>query len=260
MPIGQARWAVMLDADRLLLPVADDMKPGAVPADVSQLLGGLHRVLNGALALISGRELDDIDNLFGRMPWAVAASQGLELRHADGSFRRRDVASDSQARMREIVTELASRLEGVRLEETKRTATLHCDKDVRCLLALRNASKALPAQLPDYELRVGRDSVQFRPHGMDRGLAVRELLRHPAFAGCMPVYLGAELADEHAFKRVNRAHGNSIRVGNREPTLANYSLPDPAAARIWLGEVLEALSDINPRQARPLVRTSGVAR
>ena len=256
----QARWAVLLDVDGILLDFPDATKSGVVSPDVFRLLGGLHRALDGALALISSREMDDIDELFARAPWAVAASCGLELRHADGSFRRRNVASDSLARMHETVTDLASRLEGVLLKQTPRTATLHCDHEAGCLIALRTASKDLLTQLPGYELQADRHSVQFRPRGMNKGLAVREFLRHPAFSGRMPVYLGADLSDESAFKRVNRAHGCSVRVGNHEPMLARFSLPDSAAARVWLSDVVEALSVADPQPARPLLRRPELAR
>lgn len=253
MPIEQARWAILLDVDGILLDFPDATKPRVLSPQTSRLLGKLHQAVEGALALISTRALNDIDDLFGRAPWAVAASCGLELRHVDGGFRRCNVAPDSFARMHEIVTELASRLEGVHLKETPRTATLQCDHEAGCMIALRAASKALLPQLPGYELQAGRHSVEFRPSGMNKGLAVREFLRHRAFSGRMPVYLGCDLSDESAFGRVNRAHGSSVLVGIHEPTQARFSLPDSAAAQVWLSNVVQAFSVSDPQPTRPLL-------
>ena len=242
MPMKHDHCALMLDVDQIFLDTADATQADGVSAEVSQLLGGLIQATDGALALISGRQLGDVDQRFGRISAAVAASDGLDLRHADGSFRRRKVATESHHRMHEIVVDLAARLDGVHLEESQQTATLHCDQDATQLSALRIAAKMSVAQLPGYELQPGRDSVEFRPVAMNKGLAVREFLRHRVFAGRTLIYLGGDLSDEQAFKRVNRVHGHSVRIGNREPTLAHYSLPDAAAARMWLGELRNTLA------------------
>lgn len=258
MPTAKARWAVMLDLDAVLLEGAAGTTSRALLTDVIPLLSRLHRVLDGALALISDRELCAVDKLFGPSPWAVAALCGLELRHADGSFRRRNIDWESQTRMHDIVAELASRLPGVELEQTLRTATLHCAHEAECLMALRAASKILVTQLPGYELQADRYAVAVRPRGMNNGMAVREFLRHPVFSGRMPVYLGRDLNDENAFKRVNRVHGSSVRVGSHEPTQARFSLPDSAASRVWLGDVAQAFSLANPQPERPVPGTSGL--
>lgn len=241
LPSAPGRYAVMLDADRILPGVSDAENAGGVSPALSQLLADLHQLTEGALALLSARELDDIGQLFGRWPGAVAALHGLELRHADGSFRRRQVASESQQRMHDIVSEITAQFMGVQVSETQLTATLHHDPASTRMSALRLACKASLPQLPGYEVQTGRDSVEFRPIGMNRGLVVREFLRHPVFAGRALIYLGGDLSDEQAFKRVNRAHGCSVRIGHREPTQARYSLPDAPATQVWLGQMVTTL-------------------
>lgn len=231
----------MLDVDGTLLDVADDPRSAVVEPELLELLRELHKALDGALALVSGRQLDDVDHLFQSPPWAVVGLHGLELRHADGSFRRRVPGLADQTQMRKKVTGLAARFGGLQLEDKQRTIALRCRSDPSRLAALRIEANALLPELPGYELQPGRQSVEFKPCGMNKGQAVRELVRHPTFAGRTPVYVGDGLADEHAFRSVNRVHGNSVRVGNREPTLARYTLADPAAARAWLREVLAAL-------------------
>lgn len=242
MPMEHDRCALMLDVDQVFLKTAGAWEADQVSVETSRLLDGLLRVTDGAVALISSRELGDIDQLFGRIPTAVAASDGLELRHADGSFRRRDVDSESHDRMHEIVADLVAQFDGVRLEETQRTATLHCDQQAIQMSTLRIAAKMSVAQLPGYELQLGQNSVEFRPMGMNKGLAVREFVRHRVFAGRTVIYLGGDASDEQAFKRVNRIHGSSVRIGNSQPTLAHYALPDAAAARAWLGDMRDALA------------------
>jgi trehalose 6-phosphate phosphatase len=240
LPGAGARWALLLDIDGTLLDFSDDPASVGAPPALIDLLNRLHGALDGALALISGRALDDIDRIVGHRRWAAAGLHGTELRQADGSFRRGHVSAISQALMREAASDLAARFEGVLVEDKEQALALHCRNDPDQLEALRAAAGAL--QLADYELQPGRQVLEFRPAGMDKGEAVRQLLDCAPFAGRTPVYLGDDLTDEHAFKRVNRAHGISVRVGSREPTQACFTLADPAAVLTWLERVLETLS------------------
>ncbi len=241
LPGPGAQWAVMLDVDGTLLDFADDPRSVIAAPSLLGLLYNLHHALGGALALISGRGLEDIDRLFGRTRWAAIGLHGLELRHADGSFRRRNLSPASQLRMRKAADALAAQFDGLQLEDKQQVVALHCRHDEEKLAALHAAAKALLPQLPGYELQPGHQMLEFKPAGMDKGQAVRELLRQSPFAGRKPVYLGDDLTDEHAFKSINRVHGISVRVGVGEPTLAHYTVSDPEAVEHWLRHVLLSL-------------------
>ena len=237
LPRPDQRWALFLDVDGSLLDFADDPAAVFVSPDLRALLQALHDRLDGALALVSGRRVDDLAQLFGRPPWALAGLHGYELRAADGSRREVRVDPADQARMRAAVHALAARLEGVQLEDKQHAMALHCRRSPQRLPALREAAEALAASLPGYELQPGNLVMEFKPAGMDKGRAVDELMQQPPFAGRTPVYLGDDLTDEHAFVVVDRAGGLSVRVGDREPTHARFTLPSPAAAHAWLERV-----------------------
>lgn len=232
----------MLDVDGGLLDRADYSLSPIVAPSMLDLLRRLHSGLDGALALLSVQDLNHIDGMSGGARWAAAGLDGLELRHADGSFRRKGPSDASQTRLRELVTALFGAFEGVTIEDKQRTMVLHCHSDPALRARVRVEALGLMPQLPEYELKAGRECLAFRPSGMDKGQAVRELLRHPAFAQRKLLYLGCDISDETAFKRVNRVRGYSIRIGQREPTQARYTLPDPASARAWLGRALVGLS------------------
>jgi trehalose 6-phosphate phosphatase len=242
LPDAGVRWAILLDVDGTLLDFADDPLMVTVSPQLRQLLHALHRALGGTLALISGRQLTDLDRLFGAPHWAAAGLHGMQLRHADGSCRAATVDPAHQARMRREVQALAARFDGVQLEDKQTAIALHYRRCPDQLPALCAAATALLPQLPGYELQPGHLVLEFKPAGMDKGRAVRELLARAPFTGRVPVYLGDDLTDEHAFARINQRHGLSIRVGAREPTLAGFTLPGPAAAEAWLIRVLDALT------------------
>ncbi|HET6804903.1 MAG TPA: trehalose-phosphatase, partial [Frateuria sp.] len=166
---------------------------------------------------------------------------GYELRRDDGSHREISVDPAHQARMRTAVQDLAARLDGVQLEDKRHAMALHCRRAPDRLPALREAAEAVAAGLHGYELQPGNLVMEFKPTGMDKGRAVEELMQAPPFAGRSPVYLGDDLTDEHAFEAVNRAGGMSVRVGEREPSAARFTLPSPASVQAWLAQVRAAL-------------------
>jgi trehalose 6-phosphate phosphatase len=250
LPAADARWALLFDVDGTLLDFADDPRSVRVSSALLALLQDLHAATDGALALVSGRELDDLDRLFERPRWAAIGLHGLELRQASGSFRRLSVPQASQDRMHREARALAARFDGVQVEDKQLAIALHCRHAPEQLARLHGAAAELIARLPGYELQPGHQVLEFKPAGMDKGRAVLELLQRAPFAGRTPVYLGDDLTDEHAFDAVNRRHGISIRIGERDPSAAHFTLPGPAATEAWLNRVLHALTHGVPTHAR----------
>ena len=240
LPSPDVHWALFLDVDGCLLEFADDPAAVVVSPTLHALLQALHDRLGGALALVSGRGVKDLDRLFGSPSWALAGLHGYELRYDDGRHREIAVDAADETRMRAAVQALAARLEGVQLEDKHQAMALHCRRAPQHLPALREAAEALAAGLPGYELQPGNLVVEFKPAGMDKGRVVDELMQQPPFAGRTPSYLGDDLTDEHAFAAVNRAGGMSVRVGEREPSHARFTLPSPAAVQAWLERVRDA--------------------
>lgn len=242
LPTAGSPWALFLDVDGTLLDFNNDPRAVHVSGTLLALLHALHAALDGALALVSGRELDDLDGLFDRPHWAAAGLHGLQLHRADGSFRRITVAREQQTMMRQATTALAARFAGVQLEDKQIAVALHCRRAPEQFAPLHDAAVELIAQLPGYELQPGNLVIEFKPADMDKGRAVIELLGNPPFAGRLPVYLGDDLTDEHAFVSIQKKHGIGVLIGSPRPTHASFSLPSPAAVEAWLARVLDALS------------------
>ena len=248
VPASARHWALLLDVDGTLLDFRDD--PAAVVVDdaLRCRLVDLHRLLDGALALVSGRALADLDRLFG-LPWAMAGLHGLELRHADG--RRQDTPLDiaSLQHLRRRARHLAASLDGVQLEDKGRAIALHCRRHPDRYESLLAAAAELADSLEGYELQAGNLVTEIKPEGMDKGRAVDALLAQPPFRNRHPVYLGDDLTDEHAFAAVAAHRGWAIRVGDRTPTVARFTLPSPAAVQHWLGCVHDAIQRGNASHA-----------
>lgn len=249
LPSPGERWALFLDVDGSLLEFADDPAAVIVDPGLCATLDRLHAALGGALALVSGRALADLARLFGDPGWTLIGLHGLERRIDGGAVQRPALDAAAVERMRRETAALAARLGQVQWEDKGVAAALHCRRAPTMLPSLRAAAEALARRLPGYELQPGNLVMEFKPAGMDKGCAVQDLLAVPPFAGRRPVYVGDDLTDEHAFAAVNAAGGISVRVGDRTPSHALFTLPHPAAVQAWLNALLDALNRGAPPDA-----------
>lgn len=235
-------WAFFLDIDGTLLEIAET--PEAVRSDQAdyRLLERLHGAAGGAVALISGRTLAMIDELFAPLKLAAAGQHGFERR--DGAGRRRRHRFDA-ARLRPIAAVLrdfAHAHPGLVFEDKGASVALH----YRLAPELREPAhaKALAAAtlLPgEVEVQAGKMVWEVKPVGAHKGMAIEEFMTELPFKGRLPVFLGDDLTDEDGFQVVNRFGGHSVKVGDGA-TAARWRLADPASARAWLTGWADAYS------------------
>ncbi|HXH04127.1 MAG TPA: trehalose-phosphatase [Candidatus Competibacteraceae bacterium] len=243
LPAPSARWALFLDVDGTLLELAPTPAAVRVDPELIELLSRLHEALQGALALISGRALPDIDRLFAPLRLNAAGQHGLERRGADGNSVRITADAVLTAEIRRRARALAAAHPGVLLEDKGGCLALHYRARPELAAALADACCAVVAASAGlYELQPGHCVYELKPAGADKGQAVEAFLAEAPFAGRLPVMVGDDLTDEHAFASVNRLGGISVRVGTRSPSAACHVLPQPAAVHHWLAQVLDRLT------------------
>ena len=102
--------ALFLDVDGTLLEIAARPQAVSVPAALRECLRALALASGGALALVSGRAIPDLDALFAPLTLPAAGLHGFEHRGASGIYRRRPVPSAAALEAaREAMSELARR-------------------------------------------------------------------------------------------------------------------------------------------------------
>ncbi len=226
-------WALFLDIDGTLLPIEDHPDRVQVPPEARALIRRLERNLGGAVALISGRALADIDRLFG--PGRPAAGQhGAERRDARGglhSVQREDL---HHRHVREALAGFVAAHPGTLLEDKGLSLALHYRRVPELADEVRRFACALEHSLPaGFHVVPGKMVYEFRAEDYDKGRAVLEFMHEPPFAGRVPVVIGDDVTDEDAFRVANRLGGHSIKVGEGE-SCARWRLDSPAAVRAWL--------------------------
>lgn len=238
LPAPHAAWALFLDVDGTLVGFSEDPDTVHVPAGLRRTLTALHEALGGALALVSGRRLYDLDRLFGSPLVAAAGLHGLQRRRDDGSEEDTQPEPHVVDALHDEVAALARRLPGMRVEDKGTCMALHYREAPAREQAVIAGARRIVRKLPGYETQPGNHIIEIKPAGVNKGHAVQAFLDEPPFSGRRPVYLGDDLTDEHAFAVVNAHGGISIRVGQREPSEARYTLRDPTAVEAWLEGVL----------------------
>ncbi len=227
-------WALFLDVDGTLLDFASHPREVQVDARLHDDLARLRERLHGALALLSGRALRQIDELFDWREHAAAGLHGAQLRRADGSVREDDGELRITA-LRALVEPRVAALPGVLLEDKRQALALHYRNAPQQREAVgRLAQELLQHAGNEYALQHGNHVIELKPAGFDKGCALAALMESAPFRGRQPWMLGDDLTDEHAFEETNARGGVSVIVGPRRPTQANFALSDPAAVRAWL--------------------------
>lgn len=233
-------WALFLDVDGTLLDFAHHPADVQVDARLHDDLAHLRTRLRGALALLSGRPLSQLDALFDWNHHVAAGLHGAELRTPGGRERiTGDAAAFAQVRAR--AEELAAAEPGVVLEDKRLALALHYRHAPTAREAAENLARALlHVAGKRYALQHGDHVIELKPAGADKGRAFDLLMAEPPFRGRTPWMLGDDLTDEDAFRRVNARGGVSVVVGVRRPTEAQYALDDPASVRAWLHDLAGA--------------------
>ena len=227
-------WAVFLDLDGTLLEIAET--PGAVLVSdrLLHVLPALRERLDGAVALVSGRSIAEIDRLLGVSGLAVAGIHGGERRDVAGRVHR--VPADAGIdEARRALAAFAKRHAGLLLEDKGSALALHFRLAPGMEPAARAAvAHALAASGPGFEVQAGKCVLEIKPLGASKGRAIEQFMAEPPFAGRVPAFVGDDLTDEPGFDVVNRMNGCSVRVGATDGSSARWMLPDVARVLDWL--------------------------
>lgn len=227
-------WALFLDVDGTILGFADTPDGVAVSKHLRQVLRRLEACLNGAVALISGRSIEDLDQIFGPLKLPAAGLHGLERRDTRGDLH---ILGEAEAleHLRQPFADLAASKKGVMLEDKGRTLAVHYRRAPDEAEDVRKKVEGL-VRPSARELRIihGKMVSEVKPRHADKGSAILAFMDETPFAGRVPVFIGDDVTDEDGFAAVNALDGHTIRVGNGAATAAHYRIPDVDQVIDWL--------------------------
>lgn len=229
-------WALFLDLDGTLIDSADAPASAQVPDTLIDDLAHLYEHSGGAVAVVSGRSLEQLDKLLRWQGRPAVGQHGAEIRFPDGRMQ----LTGSAERINHLACRaeaLVDALPDVWLENKHQVLAVHFHDSAASRAAAQDVAARLLQQAgSDYVLQQGEFVVELKPAAVNKGRAITRLLASPQMTGRRPWVMGDERSDEDAFRTVNKRNGVSIIIGDRQPTQAHYRLPDPAATRAWLHE------------------------
>jgi trehalose 6-phosphate phosphatase len=241
VPLPTTDWCLFLDVDGTLLELADH--PGAVFVDpeLRELLARLRAAANGAIALVSGRTIADLERLFSDPTLPLAGMHGCERRDARGGLHVAPVALEQLAEVRDGLKRLAARHPGLLLEDKGAGLALHFLKARELEHELRAEVALLAAPLvPRFALLDGHAVIEVKPAAHTKDTAVTEFMEEAPFRGRQPIFIGDDTTDYGGFAAVRRFDGLAIAVGSR--VKSEWWLPGPKAVRQWLGQLAGMVS------------------
>lgn len=230
--VAEGPLALFLDFDGTLVDLAD--RPGdiAVPHDMAERLAALSQRLEGRLALVSGRSIENLEYHCGPLAIDSAGSHGAERRRADGNL----LGPAPEALPDELLAGIArfAQAHGIEYEPKPHGAALHSrgvpELEEHCALFMRDI-----AESHGLVVKHGKRVAELVRPGADKGHAVRVFAADAPFAGSRPVFVGDDVTDEDGFVACAELGGFGVAVGARPSAAARYGLADPAAVQHWLG-------------------------
>ncbi len=220
--------ALFLDFDGTLVEIAAHPEAVIMPPGLVATLGRLKSRLGGAVAVVSGRPIAQIDRVLDPLVLCVAGVHGAERRRADGSVAWLMVPHLHA--VEEAAAALARAHPALRLEFKRGSLALHYRQAPALeALCLETLSAAI-ARNPGLTLLRGKMVVEAKPAAASKGRAIEAFLEEPPFAGRRPVFIGDDVTDEAGFTAVQGRDGLGVKVGEG-PSGASQRLASPAAMR-----------------------------
>lgn len=230
---GPGDIAILLDFDGTLVEIADHPDEVAVLPETRIVLASLARVLDGALAVVTGRAIGDIDRFLEPLCLPVAGVHGLERRGASGAVHASEVDSGAIATLREALQRLVGEEPGLLLETKPGSVALHYrarpELERRCIEAVHRSVSGING----INLLHGKMVIEAKSGDHTKADAVAGFMAEPPFLGRLPIFAGDDSTDEFAFRAIGEHDGLSIKIGNGE-TAALYRASNTGEFLGWL--------------------------
>ena len=235
--------AIFTDFDGTLVELAETPDAIQVPYELTHQLDRMVHDFDHAFAVITGREISDIDRYLAPLQLPIAGAHGAQRRRADGTIEPldNDVAATADA-IAEAIAPLVEANPDLLLEPKEGAVALHYRQAPQlegvCHLAMQEALQ----DHPQFTLVPGKMVLEARPVGIDKGAALRAFMQEEPFVGRTPIFIGDDRTDEDAFRAAQELGGIGIKLGSGE-TAARMRIADVASVHA----LLQGLGDIAQR-------------
>ncbi len=241
-PFNASNLALFLDLDGTLIDIASTPTGAVAPPGLAELVQNLALALDGALAIVSGRPIADLDRLLAPARFCAAGVHGAEIREsADGEVRL--IAPPLTVAFIESVRDLAQLDPGIVIEPKSAAIAVHYRQaEQQAGEVERRLRELVPASDDSLDLRSGRKVSEVIQKHVSKGAAVQSFMHQPPFSDRLPVMIGDDFTDISAFEAVESFGGRGLRVAGEffEPSVADFD--GTADVRRWLVDLSDRIA------------------
>src|SRR5205085_4114206 len=233
-------FAVLLDIDGTLLDLAPTPREVWVPPDLSKTLNRLLDKTSGAVALVSGRSLNDIDLIFAPEQFPAVGGHGAEMRLESDSEAVATHAPPMDRELKGRLAAIAKLSPGILLEDKGYSLALHYRLAPHAEKAIYEAVSLIRAELPNAPIEVlpGKCVCEIKHSGFNKASGVLELMTRAPFKGRRPLFIGDDVTDETVFAIMPDLNGVAFSVAPRSKGVAGH-FDDPSDVREFLARLLD---------------------
>jgi trehalose 6-phosphate phosphatase len=235
-----SQTAILLDIDGTLLDFAPTPREVWVPPGLPETLRGLLQRTSGALALVSGRSLNDIDLIFAPDQFPAVGGHGAEMRLTNDAEAVAAHAPPMDKELKLRLAAIAKLSPGILLEDKGYSLALHYRLAPHAEKAIYEAVSLIRADLPNAPIEVlpGKSVCEIKHSGFTKATGVKELMTHEPFKGRRPLFIGDDVTDETVFAIMPDMNGLAFSVGRRAQGVAGH-FDEPRDVRAFLAHLLD---------------------
>ncbi len=212
-PTPRTDWALFLDIDGTLLDLAPRPDAVEVPANLAATLADAGSRLGGALAIVSGRTLAEIDQLMAPLRLPCVGEHGAVIRRPDGATDRAGADHRVPSAWKTSLHAATRYWPGVLVEEKTYGVAVHFRQAPSREREIRDLTEALVAQdATGFEVLPASMAFEIRHRALTKAIAVETFMALPPFAGRVPVFIGDDVTDEDGFRAARAMGGLGLNV------------------------------------------------
>jgi trehalose 6-phosphate phosphatase len=235
-PLDCAHSALFLDFDGTFVDFAPTPDAVRLRVGSGELLERLRQRLGGALAIVSGRRIADIDHYLKPLKLPASGVHGQEVRLPYGDLVIRSASPELEEARRRLSAAIRSD-DPLMVEDKGWALVLHFRQHpAERGRALQLGAEAV-AGLSDLYALEGHAIVEIRQRGVSKASAIEMFGDVGPFKARTPVFVGDDSTDEDGFAAASAAGGYGVKVGPGA-TRAPYRLSDVGAVHRWLADCL----------------------
>ena len=239
LPKDIQQIALFLDVDGTLYDIENSPSLIKPCFRLQKKLHTIRNRLGGALGLISGRSLDDLDRIFDNNKISLAGNHGAQLRDA---LRTNEYQADTGniKGIAQKIGELLNEHKNIEIENKGSNLTVHFRNSTIDRKEINKIIMELVKYEPKLTFLKGKEVIEVKPLSYNKGTAISYFMRTKPFIKRRPIFIGDDVSDEDGFETVNNKGGWSVRVGNYKRSKANFFLPNVKSVHEMMKQLLKS--------------------